>query len=129
MSGAPLDPDIRVWPALLVAPLVVLTDVSVGYSLVTPACARQGGGELHVLSVVCLLAVLAMTLLAWRTWAGLSRAQQDSGAVSGAVTGSDADHADRRARFLALMATLVGALSTLSVIAVWIPAWVLPPCS
>ena len=120
-----LDPDIRVWPALLVAPLLVLTDVSVGYSLVTPACARQGGGELHALSLLCLVAVLAMTFLAWRTWSALSAAQPDAGAI----TGSDAGHADRRARFLALLGTLSGALSTLVVIAVWIPAWVLPPCS
>ena len=31
----------RSWPALLIAPVIALTDLSVLYAMVTPSCARQ----------------------------------------------------------------------------------------
>ena len=35
------------WPALLVAPLVALSQLSIAYSLVSPACAHQDRSVLH----------------------------------------------------------------------------------
>jgi hypothetical protein len=114
-----------VWPALIVAPLLALTHLSVGYSLVGPSCAAQTSGGLHGLGAVSLLLALAMTLLAWRAWARL-RHRGDS---TSAVTLSDEGLVESRPRFVALMATLVGALSTLVVAALWVPVWILSPCS
>ena len=66
-----------------------------------------------------------MTLLAWRTWRRL-RGPADG---DKAVTESDSGHAGSRPRFVALLSTLVGALASLVIAALWLPLWVLPPCS
>lgn len=125
MSRALTDPRVSVWPGLLLAPLLALGHLSLAYSLVTPSCARQGGAGLHGLAVCSLVAALAMTLLAWRAWAALAR----PGEARGDVTSSDSGHAEGRGRFVALVATLVGALSSLVILAMWVPLWLLPPCS
>jgi len=119
------DPRMTVWPALLLAPLLALGHLSLAYALVTPSCARQDGLTLHGLAVLSLLASLFMTWLAWRTWRRLPPPDEASSRVSHA----DASHADRRQPFLALVATLTGALSTLVIVAMWLPVWLLPPCT
>ena len=125
MDQPPKHPDLAVWPALLLAPLLALGHLSLAYALVTPACARQDGVGLHGLSALSLLLALAMTVLAWRTWAALARRP---GSAS-PVTDSDATHAASRQRFLALLSTLVGALASLVIAAMWLPLILLPPCS
>jgi hypothetical protein len=67
------------WPALLAAPSLALTNLSVTYALTTPACAS--------------------------------------------------DAAPDCSPFLALVATMVGALSCLVVLAQWFPQWILSPCA
>jgi hypothetical protein len=114
-----------VWLALLVSPLLVLCHLSVAYSLVSPSCARQDSTGLHALTLLSLLLSLAMTLLAWRTWRRLTPSDERHTRVSH----SDAGHAESRQPFLALVATLVGALSTLVIVAMGLPLWLLPPCS
>jgi hypothetical protein len=125
MEHPPPDAALRVWPALLVTPLLALGHLSLAYALVTPSCARQDHATLHALTAASLLVSLLMTLPAWRIWRRLTRSQD---ARSGA-THSDAGDAESRQPFLALVATLVGALSTLVIAAMWLPVWVLPPCS
>jgi hypothetical protein len=117
------DPRMSVWPALLLAPLLALGHLTLAYSLVTPSCARQDSAGLNGLSAVSLIAALLMTLLAWRAW---SRANRPEGR---AVTATESIEARSRPSFLALVATLVGAFSTLVILAMWVPLWVLPPCS
>jgi len=123
----PPAPDValKVWPALLVSPLLALGHLSLAYALVTPSCARQDHATLHALTVASLLLSLLMTLPAWRIWRRLTRSQDARSRASH----SDAGHAESRQPFLALVATLVGALSTLVIAAMWLPVWVLPPCS
>ena len=58
------------WPALLLAPLVALSELSIAYSLVSPSCAGQDRTLLHAVAAVSLFLVLAMTVLAWREWHG-----------------------------------------------------------
>jgi hypothetical protein len=117
----PGDPRLTVWPALLLAPLLALGHLSLAYALVTPSCARQDGAGLHGLAAVSLVLALAMTLLAWRDWHLLPRHDD--------VTTSDATQAGSRSRFVALVATLVGAFSSLVIAAMWLPLWLLSPCA
>jgi hypothetical protein len=120
------DPDRAVWPALVVAPLVALGHLSAAYALVTPACGWQSGGVLHALSALSLVIVLAMTVVAWRAW---RRAVSVLPASERPVTASDGIQAGRRASFLALVGTLVGAFSSLVIVAMWIPVGVVPACT
>ena len=120
------------WPALLLAPLIALSELSIAYALVSPACASQDRTLLHAVAAVSLFLVLAMTVLAWREWHadGLADHRADAGASVAVPTVTRADSADpaERPRFVAQMAVVVGALSTLVSIALWFPVWVLSPC-
>jgi hypothetical protein len=118
-------PEATVWPALLLTPLLALGQISLTYALVTPACARQDSAALHGVAAASLVLALAMTALAWRTW---SRLRRPAGGDQ-AVTDSDSGHAASRPRFVALLSTLVGALASLVIGALWLPLWILPPCS
>jgi hypothetical protein len=108
------------WPALLVAPSLALTNLSVTYALVTPSCARQSMLAPNLVSALFLLACAWMSWGAWRNWrAGKAAQGPDAG---------DTDAALDRRPFLALVATMVGTLSCLVVLAQWFPQWVLSPC-
>jgi hypothetical protein len=109
------------WPALLVAPSLALTNLSVTYALVTPACTRQSMLAPNLVSAAFLLACGWMSWGAWRNWRA---ARQEDGPTAG-----DTDAAPDRRPFLALVATMVGALSCLVVLAQWFPQWVLSPCA
>jgi len=114
------------WPALLVAPLVALGQQSITYSLVTPSCAQQSRGALHAVCAVSLVLVLVMTAMAWRAWRGHA---PPGGAGERAITVADGAGASVRPRFVDLIAVLVGALSALVSAALWLPVWMLSPCS
>ena len=122
------------WPALLLAPLMALGQLSIAYALVSPACASQDRSGLHAVAAVSLLLVLAMTALAWRDWHALGGPSRDSAgarqrsAAGPTVTRADSAEAFERPHFVALIAVVVGALSTLVSIALWLPVWVLSPC-
>jgi len=103
------------WPALLLAPSLALTNLSVTYALVTPSCSRQDMTAPNVVSALLLLACAWMSWQALRNWRG---ARDGSG-----------DAAPQRRPFVALVAAMVGALSCLVVIAQWFPQWVLSPCA
>lgn len=121
------------WPALLLAPLIALSHLTIAFSLVGPACASQNHGGLHAVAAVSLLIVLAMTALAWRAWrrqapphAAASDAQGRGTAP--AVTRADSEAAAERPHFIDQMAVVVGALSALVCVAMWVPIWFLSPC-
>jgi uncharacterized membrane protein YidH (DUF202 family) len=105
------------WPALLVAPALALANLTITYAMVTPSCARQNAMPLSVVSVLILVACLAMTFVAWRNWYR-----------SGALEGRPSDDAAASTRFVALVSAMVGTLSSLVVVAMWFPQWVLSPC-
>jgi hypothetical protein len=109
------------WPALLVAPSLALTNLSVTYALVTPACTRQSMLAPNLVSAVFLLTCAWMSWGAWRNW----RAGK---ATEGPAAG-DSDTVPARPPFVALVALMVGALSCLVVLAQWFPQWVLSPCA
>lgn len=107
------------WPALLLAPTLALTNLSITYALVTPACTRQTMVAPNVVSAVVLIACAWMSWGAWRNW-------REGRGVGGAAA---RDHVPDRRPFLALVSSLVGALSCLAVLAQWFPQWVLSPCA
>jgi uncharacterized membrane protein YidH (DUF202 family) len=107
------------WPALLLAPTLALTNLSITYALVTPACTRQTMAAPNVVSAVILLACAWMSWAAWRNW------KEDRSVGREAAR----DHVPDRPPFVALVAALVGALSCLAVLAQWFPQWVLSPCA
>jgi len=109
------------WPALLVAPSLALTNLSVTFALTTPACTRQSTLAPNLVSAVFLAACIWMSWGAWRNWHAGRR-------VEGATAG-ETDAAPDRPPFLALVATMVGTLSCLVVLAQWFPQWVLSPCA
>ena len=104
------------WPALLLAPTLALTNLSITYALVTPACTRQTMVAPNAVSAVVLIACAWMSWGAWRNW------KDGRGAAA-------RDHLPDRAPFLALVSSMVGALSCLAVLAQWFPQWVLSPCA
>ena len=106
------------WPALLLAPSVALADASIAYALVAPSCSRQNIASLHALSLTCLLLCVALTWPALVNWLRARRCVAPTG-----------DAAGSRALFLAQVASMTGALSTLVVLAEWLPLWLVSPCA
>ncbi|HEV8209077.1 MAG TPA: hypothetical protein VGP77_03100 [Vicinamibacterales bacterium] len=123
----------RSWPALLLAPLIALADLSIIYALVTPACMRQDRIGLHTVALCSLAIVLVLTLLALQAWRDESAQVEGNATVAAAnaqrgVTRADGVAAIDRQRFVALVAVLVGAFSVLVCSALWLPIWLLSPC-
>ena len=102
----------RIWIALLVAPLLALANQAITYALADSACTGPNRLPFHGINLVFLVATIAATDLAWQ--------------LRGDVPGDDP--AARRRRFLAGVATAAGIISALAIVALWIPGWVLSPC-
>ncbi len=114
----------RAWPALLIAPLLVLAQQSISLALATPSCHQQTTVALNAVSGVTLLVVVLLTLLSASSW----RAHRLPG--DGALHGATREDTRplRRRHFVAAMGTLVGLLSALLSLAMWFPVWTLSPC-
>ena len=108
------------WPALLLAPLLALAEQSIVYSLATPTCQHQREAWLHGVPLLFLAVTLALTALAW------AEARRLRG---GGTPHLDADRRALRGYFLACVGAGLGALSSLVILAVWVPQWVLSPCA
>ena len=104
----------RIWLALIVAPLLALESQSIAFGLVHWACDHQTIAAVHVLYAACVGTTIALAALAWR-----------HGRASVTVAGYEAR---RRQRFLAGLATASAALSSLVIAAMWVPTWMLSPC-
>jgi hypothetical protein len=111
-----------IWPALLAAPSLALAHLSVSYALVTPSCAAQHSNWLHLSSVVFLAVAVASTAMAFVEARGRARRSVPEATM-------DSDLAEVRPWFIASVATLVGLLSSLVIIGIWIPQWLLSPCA
>lgn len=107
----------QTWPALVGAPSAVLVNLSVNSALVSRACTLQTNAPLQAVSAAALAFSLFATLTAWRRWRATSeRTAPDSAALAA------------RPVFLASVATGVGAISTLTLVAMAVPQWLLSPC-
>jgi hypothetical protein len=101
----------RIWIALLIAPLLALTDLTVAYATVHWACAHQAQFVVHLVHVLFLAATAASTFAVWSVWR-----------AAPAVEGSAQTH------FLAGVATASAALSTAAIAAMWMPTWMIASC-
>jgi hypothetical protein len=90
----------RTWPALIVAPLIALASISLGYALVAPACERGLVWVLHEVILASLVLSLATTALAWA----------------------------EKKEFLGLVATWSGAFFSLLIAVQWLAQFVVTPC-
>jgi len=106
------------WPALVVAPLIAFANVAIAYALVSPSCSRQQVVDLHLLCIASLLACIVALAPAALNWQR-ARALAHPGEAP----------AQARHRFLSQVATLTALLSTLVVLAEWLPVWIVSPCS
>lgn len=108
-----------VWPALLLAPALVLAEQALAYALVAPLCARQQGAWLHAVPMAFMALVLLLTVLAACEVHRLGGLRPGTG---------PSDAVARRPLFVARVATGIGALSLLVLVALWMPQWWLSPC-
>lgn len=108
------------WPALLLAPMLALLQQSATFALVTPSCSEQTVTTLHGVAAASVALVVLFTLLAALAWWM---------AVQPPREGDDDIARRSRRRFLSRMATLNGALSVLTAVAMWVPIWMLSPCT
>ena len=107
----------RVFAAFLVAPFLALADQSVAYAFAGWACAHQHEAVPHAVHAIFLAATLAATFFAWTTArAGLATIREEAGFTV------------QRHDVMATCALALGALSSVVIVALWIPQWVLSPC-
>ena len=107
-----------VWPALLLAPMMALGEQLIAYALSTPACQTQLDLWMHLVPLAFASVTAVFTALAWLQMRRLAL-----------LPHVDADTASHRRYFVARIATWCGALSTLAIVAMWIPQWMLSPCA
>ena len=105
----------RIWIALLVAPVAALADQLVAMSLVSWGCAHQVTWPVHLSHAVC----LAITALAA---AGAWGRRRETPVPAGA------GEATMQLHFLAGVAMTVAALSAVAIVAMWIPVWMVSAC-
>lgn len=103
----------KIWLALLVAPLLALADQSIALSMAAWMCAKQHEIPMHAVHASFAALIIATTLAAWQQW----RATAGMGSETNAGR-----------HFLAGLAAASGSLSALVVLAMWIPNWLLSPC-
>jgi hypothetical protein len=112
----------RLWPALLLAPSLALTDLVTQYVMVPPLCEDQAGQWMHPLSLVFIIVGASLTVHAASALWRLTRQPSPFGRAQ------LPDAEPRRTLFLARVACGSAALSLWVMLALWMPAWFLSPC-
>jgi len=105
----------RIWFALLAAPMLALADQSIAFAMTGWACAHQQALAMHGVHALFLAATVAATIAAWGLWRSTLRAKTSHETLA-------------RRHFLAGLATASAALSALVIAAMWVPNWMLSPC-
>ena len=103
----------RIWPALLLAPLLALADEVIAYAAVGWSCVRERAIVVHSVHLLFLVAAAATVPSAWRLW------KETTGLGNEVV---------RRQHFLAGLALACAALSVLVIAAMSVPTWFIAPC-
>ena len=105
------------WAGFLIAPAAFLVNLELGYLVVHPSCLRGDATAVHLVHLVTLVLGLLGALVAWRTW------REAGGEWPGNAGGPLA-----RTQFIAGLGLVTSALLSLTMIAQWIPTFVLHPC-
>ena len=106
----------RIWIALIVAPLLALTDQVLALSLVSWSCSHQSRALIHTSHLVFLALTALAATAAWRAWRKTSLAP---------AAGSERA---LQIRFLTGVAATVASLSALAIAAMWLPTWMISSC-
>jgi hypothetical protein len=105
---------VRIWFALIVAPLLALADQSIASALVGWACAHQSTALLHASHLIFLAITAGAAVYAWRAWREAPGRRSGGGVVE--------------AHFLSGVATATASLSAIAIVAMWIPTWMISSC-
>jgi hypothetical protein len=103
----------RIWFALLVAPMMALADQGISYAAAGWTCARQNAFVGHAVHAIFFAGAVTAALLAWQLWL---------------ETRASADEHTASRHFLAGIGIASAALAAAVIAAMWIPNWVLSPC-
>ena len=106
----------RIWLALVLAPLLALADQLVAFAMVGWACAHQSLALLHLSHALFLALATAAAIAGGVCWRETGRA------------GPSMSHAARQLHFLAGISMAVASLSAITIVAMWIPTWMISPC-
>jgi hypothetical protein len=110
-------PGVAVWLALLVAPSLMLSNLSLMYALSALACESRVPVLLHAACVASAILTMLFALGAAREWLRTRHHHVDFLVLPPVKPG-----------FLAAVATAVGSLSALTIIAQWAAIWIVPHC-
>ena len=92
------------WPALLLAPVLALAAIALGYALVTPACERSSTWLMHAALLLFLALSVASTIAAWLS---LQAARRE---------------------FLPLVSTWSGVFFSAVIVVQWFALFIVSPC-
>jgi hypothetical protein len=106
----------RIWFALIVAPLLALGDQAVAFALVRSACTHQSTAPLHACHGLFLALTTVSAFAAWKGWR-----------ETALIPTKDGDATLQR-HFLAGVAMKVAALSAAAIAAMWIATWMISSC-
>jgi hypothetical protein len=106
----------RIWFALLIAPVLALLDQAIAFALVGWACAHQTTLPLHATHALFLVLTVAAVVLAWRV-----KRQTELGR-------NDGDAQAPQRHFLAGIGVAVAVTMVAAVLAMWVATGVLAAC-
>ncbi|HUR93784.1 MAG TPA: hypothetical protein VMY76_04320 [Gemmatimonadales bacterium] len=106
-----------IWAGLLLAPAAFLVNLELGYLVVRPSCLQGSVLPVHLVHLATMVLALLGALVAWRTWR-----------LEGATWPGDAGGPPARTRFMGGLGLVTSALFVLTMLAQWIPSFVLHPC-
>ncbi len=109
--------EIALWTSVLLGPLMFLLNLEVNYAVVDWACNTGNGWVLHVAHATSLVIIASGVLLGVVLWRRTGGGWPDTS--GGPVP---------RSRLLAVVGTLGCVLFGVSLIAHWIPVWILGSC-
>ena len=110
------------WYGIVVPPLAMLVQVTLGYALVTWSCPGRSQLPLHATAIVLALIAASGILTGRSQWRRGGGDARQSGA------GDDRRDEATRARFMGAIGVASGVLFTLSILAQWMATIFLSPC-
>jgi hypothetical protein len=108
---------VQLWVGLLAGPLAALIQLEVNYALVPWVCNSKQTWTLHLVSLIALMVATAAGTLAFVNSLWLCVRFDDDGA--GSIP---------RSRLMAAVGVLMSALTSLVIIAQWLPVFLYGPC-